>query len=468
MKKIRILLADDNQESAEAILLSALPCEPGHGFSRKQRLAAIRDVLDIHEFRTVAAAEQYLSKHPENPFHLAFVDINFSATADEDPAPNPALRGLDLIRLLRSRFPDTVVKVHTRHPSVRIIQQILSHRGMSAEDLYDVVEDQDFLLLRGDGSLADDFPRLLRAISRRIWFSHVEAGTRRRTEREISNAINNMHFDHPVPSLDNFLLKSLLAGWSRLEADDTEKPVIVCPENGAQIIAALRKLREELTPEYTLAGNLRKHDAQGRDNLGFLRMEALRHDQEIYPGLLNAIEAATLNLVTTFRLNWAGLDMAAFVNDPDNRNFPEKIPGLVTPLDEDLGAIKHENTSPETVHDTLFRLLVARRIVITLTILQTLGRGIPNCPAIIDLTILALIRNNPEEAIRHWAFPWQPADYQTENPYDNRDVTIRQVFNIHLGLKKITREQQIVLECLLPEEIDWIRNIEENLETLIK
>ncbi|MFM9951368.1 MAG: hypothetical protein ACKV1O_25765 [Saprospiraceae bacterium] len=458
MKKLRILIADDRRESAEAVLLSVLPCPAEHDFSKEERLKATRELLDIHEFRTVAAAEKYLAEHPKEPFHLAFVDINFDLTAAEDDAPNPELRGLELVSFLRNRFPDTRVKIHTQYPSVKIIQRLLGQQGIGVEDLYDVVGDEDLLILRDAGPLASDFPNLLRAEARRIYSRMSERANKHGTAgQELIKAIAFGNWEMPIPSLSGFTPMHLLPGWITLQDDKDENLGFCYPEAAGAILEYLN----DSQGDFELSGNFRSVDGNGQMGLAFKRLQELRQNKIQYEEVLKNIEKITIELVTEFWENWKNFQIEPFFSDRENKTgIPARITGMEVDLDHEYDAVLRENAPASVIQDTLTRILVSRRIIVSLAALyEEKAPGIGGVPSIIDIAVLGAVRNNPIEAILHWVSYQKAKDsgYQKLHHYDNKNATIRQV-RFQLGLRKLS-DHKILRYCLLPEEHIWVKEI---------
>lgn len=452
MKKIKILIADDNDASANFIIRYALPVAPNLAEGSQKHLDAIYSILDIRHINTVGEAVQHMERNPDEPFDLAFVDIDFSETDRDEDDPRfldfPAdRRGLALLRVLRADFPQTKVKVHTRYGTTLDVHQSLKEQGIELDDLYDLMTDGDIIAVRQN--LAAQFPQLLQTVAQTIYYYATQEASRKTAlDAELRQYSNTRRLDHPIQSLGGFTLRTLLAGWAQARESENGFEVAL-PHSLDEALATIGILREHPNQNegaFNPAGNLRRlHPRTGAPEIGYQRLMALRARAD-YPAFRQEIEATALAIVQAFLARGWGQASEADIRAGRLEGLEQAFAPMNTPpypagLDYNLRAILEENEA--AAQDALRRVLIGRAVFLGLYNFKNAGVYFANLETqrVFEIAILAAIRNTPQEVMT----------YSKE--------TVDRYFTMLFGFRKLPRQAVILPESILPEEHGWMQRL---------
>jgi CheY-like chemotaxis protein len=454
MKKIKILVADDRNASAETIIRYALPLASDLAEGSPEHLDAIYATLDIRHINTVGEAVHHMEQNPDEPFDLAFVDIDFSET-DRDESDRRFLgfpanrRGLNLLRVLRNDFPQTKVKVHTRYGTTLDVYKSLKEQGIELDDLYDLMTDGDIIAVRQN--LAAQFPQLLQTVAQNVYYHATQEANRKTAlDAELQQYARERALDRPIQSLSGFTLRTLLAGWAQATLSAEEKTIeVALPRSLDEALATIGILREHPNQNedaFNPAGNLRRlHPRTGAPEIGYQRLMALRTRAD-YPAIRQEIEATALAIVQEFLTKGWGQASEADIRAGRLEGFEQAFAPMNTPpypvgLDYHLGQVLRDDEA--AAQDALKRVLIGRLIFLSLYTLKNAGICFAqlNTQRVFDIAVLAAIRNNPTDV----------GGYHEE--------TVDHYFSILLGFKKLPRRAVILPESILPEEHAWMNRL---------
>lgn len=462
MKKIRVLVADDRKTSAESIIACAITHPNGSSEKSQKHLDLIYNVLEIRHVDTVGDAVQLMNQHPDEPFDLAFVDIDFKETNELEPdttlAQYPAeRRGLELLRYLRRNFPETKIKVHTLHGNARDLRNSLVGLKIQITDLFDLVADGDYISVHQN--LADEFPELLQDAARNLYYLATELPQSKiAIDAELRQYAHERSLDHPIQSMGGFTLRTLLIGWAKIKPVDSEHGLeIVLPDSLDEVLSSFRAVREAPEQNEALfdpAGNLRRINPRTNEpGLGYRRLMAMRATAD-YHIIRQEIETTTRAIVLEFlSKGWGKATNRDIANGtlPDFENpFTQMlVPPYPAGLDEDLGQVNGGNNT--RAMDALKRILICRLVYLSLYGLKNQGICfVPlNMERVMELCVLAAIRNKPTEV------------------KGNHRETIDRYFSLLLGFRKPAHQAVILPRSILPEEQAWIQHLQLHFPGLI-
>jgi CheY-like chemotaxis protein len=477
--KFRILIADDDPNSAKVIMAHALAVADSINVSGERKSAARADlptitddkridlaktVLDFICFETVSETLDFLKKvetRNEPAFHIAFVDMNFQKSESREERKGLSkvdVRGIDVIREIKQSHPSIKIMIHSKYSGNDEIINLLAASGFGIQDTITLLEGVDTIIPHGD-RLKRVFPELIRSAAKAVYLANSQTES---TKGILDVNLDDFEDKEIVPQMSSFSKDTLLVGWKEIGIDVNQNICLKWHTDVNQAKYELKEWRDR--PDMKIGGILARDPST--QNIAYNRLNKYRQiDKSNKEAILRN---QTINAVMNFiNLGWGAINL----NIPDGTNRDEhwrkiKDPGIfnndrrvkLTFLEgvlQDLTIVKNNNAKEEDYNVKIKNILLSRRILITLDKLNRKGHYFNQMGLIFDIAVSIIFNNNPYEAQAH---------IREFILYDDReiDANLKRVFFTILGLSgSLSRSNPYInRDNLLEEELDWLNSDE--------
>lgn len=429
VKKLKLLILDDEQQSMDLVLQHAVRQHPG--VFEEDALALIGEFIDIRRCYSVSEAKAVCAKfHPD----LVFTDLKIDNPDESDPEVLTfKYQGLHFIHWLRSRYaPDFPIKVHSQYGDLYEVKKELDRTGISVLSNFTIKFDLEKHHVTNE-ILQHHFPELLQYLAKTYFAQSAKnAELRSVIKVRLKEALKSGKLDDPIPQTGGFSARSLMAGWLYLDLNDQQQTEVswVCNPNDAldELVGIVSGAtpKQKIVPPGHFMDSIREHPS--------------------YPDMSKQAQTQALEVLTAFFPTWRSAAMARLGHDPERLR-----------LDSTL--LREACHHIEVIHKVpLVESEVYHHHVKTLSLRLVVGgiyelRHLLNpClqQHIIDCAILGCIRNSTAELMDHQAKASQVKKYLAA-----------------LGLGKVRDQrnpnQQLRQDTFFDDEKTWLANLRQKI-----
>jgi hypothetical protein len=426
LRKIKIVILDDNRTSMQAVLCCALPQE-GAQLYPEEILEALNSIFGIKWCKTVT--EAILICKEQRP-DIIFSDLLIKTSDETDPdIAKEQYQGLYFLKWLKVNYRhDALIKIHSQYTDVYEVERELENAGLGIRDAFKL--DFEFVNLQ---RIKNNFPDFLKEVARNHWKTlAINAETRRDLRERLDNNIKKGNLDTPIPQLGGFSVKTLLAGWLCIrEADETA--LLGWQENVNMALS-------ELTGNKNTASKKNGYSVKER-------LDALRNNCTNYAELLETAQAQALEIIQEFVNKWQYYTPSSKVDDSDA--FTLASPHL-SKSRSNINAIT-KKINDETQERHIYLKTVRFRLVLG-GIYELRSRfTISFQQKIVDYTILGCIRNSISEVSGYCA-----------NHLSQESQVKKYLSVLGLGKEQTGKDQHqaLKMDLFYEEERLWIQGLD--------
>lgn len=416
LKKIKVLVLDDNPKSMEAVIRCSLPYR--EDFVHDDEVsAAISGLLDVCRCSSVTEAIEATKKHKPD---IVFTDLLLKNNDESNPdVLKYPYQGLYFVKWLKENIGHKlIIKVHSQYISQDEVEEELCRQGLGFLDCFHLLEEDDFISL---DKLKRRLPEFLKAIARNYWRDATpNAEMRQYLHNILKKHCEKNTLDEGIKDLDYFSVRTLMAGWMSLDFKDGQL-VLNWQQDATTALEALTSQNRTSIPTNSPKTKLDE----------FVQKPG-------YPALFDKAQEQALHIVQAFVKAWTS-------------KLNENIPRLNSPwlegATQNIEAIKQNlpDTKMEEVYIKTFRF---RLVIGGLHALREHFDS-PIRERIVDYAILACIRNSPMEA----------------KEYEKYQSQVRKHLSVY-GLGQIsepTGYQKLKEDAFYDKEKVWLAGIENKL-----
>lgn len=464
MDKIKILILDDTQNQREEVIANLIPTNDI--IKSKQRYDFIKQHFDIVERSRPTEAEAYLCDKENTKPDLIISDINFQFP--DSPENHGDMRGIQFIGFVANNFPNIPTIAVTFYGIDRILQTLQDTLpNLNISNIYAVRREDDQLNIANLNNVRVGLPSLFRRIAEQKIAAHTLTPEQQTAMLQLT-ATNEFWDKIVTTQTQYFMIKDLLLGWASIEKQKDQSLSLVYNQNATDV---LHKYLDEI--ELNLIGQMNTDHARN------LIRNYFHHPN--HQNWVNEIRKNVQDMLTPFfHDNWKYLgedysSIEGFLTSEIGKSLAENIQiqgGDYLDLNKANLNINNEDTI-----EKIKNLLMARLIVLTIMSRRSVGQHFQYIPNVADLAIFVAIGNdrlqdfldalyfirigNRPKVGTILAINANSRKQSHIKSYFSTKLCISGKLTINVDIKKDITFDTFDETKLLPEEIEWLKYIDE-------